>query len=206
MTDDYQMNKILLYLDRNIGDKHTLVSISDRFGMSERSMSRLFRSTLDISFLQYLKTLRMVKAIELILKSHKSINEIADEVGYSSISTFSDTFHEFTQSRPSDLRKTKACLKTGFLYFYTSILIEIFTIKTQKFCPSILPHLISAIICGNFLDQYLCSTRRIIFFCKLIFNSIYSKILFSFVVLNFSEFSIQKFIVLSSFFSILLLN
>ncbi|KUG11904.1 AraC family transcriptional regulator [Elizabethkingia sp. HvH-WGS333] len=107
MTDDYQMNKILLYLDRNIGDKHTLVSISDRFGMSERSMSRLFRSTLDISFLQYLKTLRMVKAIELILKSHKSINEIADEVGYSSISTFSDTFHEFTQSRPSDLRKTK---------------------------------------------------------------------------------------------------
>ena len=64
--------------------------------------------TLDISFLQYLKTLRMVKAIELILKSHKSINEIADEVGYSSISTFSDTFHEFTQSRPSDLRKQKA--------------------------------------------------------------------------------------------------
>nr|WP_307835702.1 helix-turn-helix domain-containing protein [Elizabethkingia sp. ASV34] len=47
------------------------------------------------------------KRQELILKSHKSINEIADEVGYSSISNFSDTFHEFTQSRPSDLRKTK---------------------------------------------------------------------------------------------------
>ncbi|OPB94538.1 AraC family transcriptional regulator [Elizabethkingia ursingii] len=107
MTNDQQMNKILHYLDLNINEPHTLISISKRFGMSERSVSRLFRSALDISFLQYLKTLRMVKAIELILKSHKSINEIAYEVGYSSISTFSDTFHEFTQSRPSDLRKTK---------------------------------------------------------------------------------------------------
>lgn len=107
MTDDQQMNKILHYLDSNINETLTLISISKRFGMSERSVSRLFRSALDISFLQYLKTLRMVKAIELILKSNKSINEIAYEVGYSSISTFSDTFHEFTQSRPSDLRKTK---------------------------------------------------------------------------------------------------
>ncbi|MHA7607344.1 AraC family transcriptional regulator [Elizabethkingia meningoseptica] len=106
MTDDRQMKKILLYIDENIGDKHSLISISERFGMSESSLSRLFRSTLDISFLQYLKTLRMVKAIELILKTHKSINEIADEVGYSSISSFSDTFHEFTRSRPTDLRKT----------------------------------------------------------------------------------------------------
>jgi len=107
MTDDQQMNKILHYLDSNINETLTLIIISKRFGMSERSVSRLFRSALDISFLQYLKTLRMVKAIELILKSNKSINEIAYEVGYSSISTFSDTFHEFTQSRPSDLRKTK---------------------------------------------------------------------------------------------------
>ena len=107
MTDDQQMNKILHYLDSNINETLTLISISKRFGMSERSVSRLFRSALDISFLQYLKTLRMVKAIELILKSNKSISEIAYEVGYSSISTFSDTFHEFTQSRPSDLRKTK---------------------------------------------------------------------------------------------------
>lgn len=105
-THNKQMQRITSYLEWNIGEKHTLANVSTRFGLSERSMSRLFKSDMDISFLQYLKTLRIIKAIELLLNTDKPINEIADDVGYSSISAFSDTFHEFTQSRPSDLRKS----------------------------------------------------------------------------------------------------
>ncbi|WP_300691638.1 AraC family transcriptional regulator [Chryseobacterium sp.] len=105
-THNKQMQRITSYLEWNIGEKHTLANVSTRFGLSERSISRLFKSDMDISFLQYLKTLRIIKAIELLLNTDKPINEIADDVGYSSISAFSDTFHEFTQSRPSDLRKS----------------------------------------------------------------------------------------------------
>lgn len=105
-THNKQMMKIVSYLEWNMGEKLTLGNVSARFGLSERSMSRLFKADMDISFLQYLKTLRIIKAIELLLNTDKSINEIADEVGYSSISAFSDTFHEFTRSRPSDLRKS----------------------------------------------------------------------------------------------------
>jgi len=106
VTQNKQMMKIVSYLERNIEGKHSLASISEKFGLSERTLSRLFKADMDISFLQYLKTLRIIKAIELLLNTDKSINEIADDVGYSSISSFSDTFHEFTQSRPTDLRKT----------------------------------------------------------------------------------------------------
>ncbi|MBL7713767.1 MAG: AraC family transcriptional regulator, partial [Chitinophagaceae bacterium] len=55
---------------------------------------------------QYFKTLRMVKAIEMILKTRKPISDIAFLVGYDSIGSFSNAFYLFTHSRPSDFRKS----------------------------------------------------------------------------------------------------
>ncbi|MET3877896.1 helix-turn-helix domain-containing protein [Chitinophaga sp. OAE865] len=104
-TNNEQMQDITDYLERNIGKRLTLGSVSKQFNIGERSLSRLFQSNLKISFLQYLKTIRMIRAIEMILKTGKPISEIAFAVGYSSINSFSDTFHEFVHARPTDFRK-----------------------------------------------------------------------------------------------------
>lgn len=104
-TDNEQMQKISKYLEKNMAEQLTAKSVSSHFNLSERSMSRLFQSTLQISFLQFLKTVRMIKAIELILKTQKPIGDIAFLVGYNSISSFSDAFQEFTHSRPTNFRK-----------------------------------------------------------------------------------------------------
>lgn len=105
ITDDERMGKILKYLDKYMSESITLQSLSAQFNMSERSMSRLFQSSLKISFLQYLKTLRMIKAIEMIVRTNKPISEISNHSGYRTIGSFSNAFYEFTQSRPTDFRK-----------------------------------------------------------------------------------------------------
>ncbi|MGZ3849263.1 MAG: helix-turn-helix domain-containing protein [Flavisolibacter sp.] len=105
MTEDERLHPIIKYLERHYGEPISLKTVSDRFAVSERSLSRMFQSRLQISFLQYLKTLRMIKAIEMLLKTNKSIHEIALNVGYSTIGSFSKTFLMFTRSRPSDFRK-----------------------------------------------------------------------------------------------------
>lgn len=105
-TDDENVQRIIRYLEKNMGEKLTLKSVSHRFNMSERSMSRLFQSSLHMSFLQFLKTIRMIKAIEMILKTKKPIGDIAAAVGYMAISSFSDAFQEFTDARPTDFRKS----------------------------------------------------------------------------------------------------
>lgn len=105
ITDDDRMQKITRYLEKNLDEALTLKAVSTRFNMSERSMSRLFQAVLNISFLQYLKTLRMVKAIEMIVRTNKSISEISLSTGYNSIGSFSNAFYQFTRSRPSDFRK-----------------------------------------------------------------------------------------------------
>lgn len=104
-TENEQLLRITKYLEKNINSPHCLKDISDKFHLSERSMSRLFKSNLQISFLQYLKTIRMIKALELILKTSKPISEIANNVGYETLGAFSNTFYAFTHSRPLELRK-----------------------------------------------------------------------------------------------------
>ncbi|VTR28335.1 AraC family transcriptional regulator [Sphingobacterium thalpophilum] len=105
ITSDERLAPILAYLEQNLAEQITLHDIGDRFYMSERSISRMFQTRLQISFLQYVKTLRMVKAIEMLLKTNKSITDIAFAVGYDTLGSFSNTFYTFTHSRPSDLRR-----------------------------------------------------------------------------------------------------
>jgi AraC-like DNA-binding protein len=105
-TDDERLTKILKYLERSLEERHSLKSLSSKFNMSERSMSRLFQANLHMSFLQYLKTLRIIKALEMLLKSNKTVSEIAYNVGYDTLGAFSNSFYLFTKLRPTELRRT----------------------------------------------------------------------------------------------------
>lgn len=101
-TENERMLKILAYLEDNLPESHTLQSISSRFGVSERTLSRFFQSTLNVSFLQYLKLLRMAKAFRLIAGNEHSLADIAFLCGYQSLSSFSNTFYQVTKTRPSE--------------------------------------------------------------------------------------------------------
>lgn len=102
---DDTLKAIVNYMNKNIENRLSLENVSSYFNMSERSMSRLFQSKAQITFLQYLKTLRITKAIELIINTNLSINEISRKVGYASVSSFSRVFTELTRSTPTDYRK-----------------------------------------------------------------------------------------------------
>lgn len=103
-TDNLKLRPVLRYLHENIADKFSMPEIATRFGFSERSLYRLFRTELDISFLQYLKMLRVIKGIEMLLKADENITEIAFKTGYESISAFSNTFQQIVGMRPSEFK------------------------------------------------------------------------------------------------------
>ncbi|QHS56607.1 helix-turn-helix transcriptional regulator [Mucilaginibacter sp. 14171R-50] len=67
-TDNERMLPVLSFMAEHLSEPHNLENISKRFGFSNRSLSRLFKATLGVSFLQYLTLLRMVKAFERSLE------------------------------------------------------------------------------------------------------------------------------------------
>ena len=104
-SESIRIQPILDYLDIHFAKSHSLKSISTHFGMSERSISRLFQQELSTSFLQYLKLLKIVKAIEFMLKTDLSMSEITYKLGFSSLSAFSSVFYQMTNFRPSHFKK-----------------------------------------------------------------------------------------------------
>ena len=100
-----RLQQILNFLQDQLNEQINIGIIANKFGFSERSLQRLFQTELNLSYAHYLKTLRVVRAIELLSSTDLSINEIAYKVGYESFPTFSNTFLEVVGVRPKVYRK-----------------------------------------------------------------------------------------------------
>lgn len=97
-------SKILRYVSKNYTQKLSLQSISERFGISACHLSRSFREHLGITFLQYLHTLRVEHAKNLLRHSQRSVLEIAYDSGFCDQRTFNRVFLELTHQTPSEYR------------------------------------------------------------------------------------------------------
>jgi len=106
VTRNERLVPILKYMEEHVSEVLSLSSISKAFSVSERTLSRIFQSELSISFLQYLKQLRMVKAVEMMLQTELTLSEIAYRTGYQSIAAFSNTFYQLTNVRPSQFAQS----------------------------------------------------------------------------------------------------
>lgn len=107
-TDDQRLRQVLTYIQENLDQPLTMENTCHRFAFSERTLSRLFKARTDLSFFQYVKMARIIRAMEYLLETDKSISEIAYETGYNSISAFSNTFFELTGSRPTTFAQRQA--------------------------------------------------------------------------------------------------
>ncbi|WP_223608225.1 helix-turn-helix transcriptional regulator [Chryseobacterium sp. OSA05B] len=91
-------------LRNSLTENITLEETAKQWGISVRSLIRLFQTKLHITFIQYIKMLRIIRAMELIKDSNLNMTEIAYEIGYSDISAFSNNFYQLTNMRPSQFK------------------------------------------------------------------------------------------------------
>lgn len=83
-------------------------SIAEVFGMSANSLSQLFSRKADCGVLDYIHEVRMKKAGELLRGcKNLTIQDVAAQVGYTSILTFNRKFKAYYQQTPSEYRRDK---------------------------------------------------------------------------------------------------
>lgn len=97
-----RLKTITEFIADNIEEGILYSNVARQFGFTERTLHRLFKKELGLSFGQYQSILKMLKAIELLSENKLSINEIAAVSGYNSVSTFSNTFCKYMGIRPSE--------------------------------------------------------------------------------------------------------
>lgn len=87
-----RVNKVIVLLREHLAEPPDLLELGRRVGCSPFHLSRTFSQELGVTIPQYLRQLRMERAAELLISGKFNVTEAALEVGYSSLSHFSQAF------------------------------------------------------------------------------------------------------------------
>jgi AraC-like DNA-binding protein len=106
-TDEPHLRQAIGIVLDHLDEPPGIEDLAKQLHLSARTLQRLFRDQLQMSYSTYLKTARVIKAVELLTHSQLQVNEIAFAVGYESQQTFSNTFEEMLGVRPGQFRKDR---------------------------------------------------------------------------------------------------
>lgn len=96
---------VKLYVDEHIGNPDlSLTLLGEVFGMSESAMSRFFKANIGENFASYMESMRINEAVKLLGSTTLPVSEVAQAVGYASVTTFYKAFKRRTGSAPSQAR------------------------------------------------------------------------------------------------------
>lgn len=100
-----KISGIVKYINAKYMEKLTLNGISETFFISPYYLSRLFKKVTGFTFVEYLNSIRIREAQQLLKESGLNVSEIAGRTGYESSTHFGRVFKEITGMSPLRFRK-----------------------------------------------------------------------------------------------------
>lgn len=101
-----EISKSLEYINQHYADDLTLTEIAGYIGLNETYFSHLFKKTTGVNFTDYVNSLRIDKAKEILRTEDYSIYQVAEKVGYTNISYFSRIFKQWVGVGPFEYKKS----------------------------------------------------------------------------------------------------
>lgn len=99
------VNRILSYVERNLGNDLTLDEIAKELHYSKFYVERVFKEHTGQPLYRYMKNRRLNEAARKLIETKQPIIEIALEAGYHSQQAFTQAFHEVYGLSPQKYRK-----------------------------------------------------------------------------------------------------
>jgi len=104
--DAETLGPLLVWLTEHLGEQHTVESLAQAASMSPRTFARRFRAETGTTPHVWLTSQRVLRAEELLETTDRSVDWIADEVGFGTAAMLR---HHFTKARsvsPQQYRRT----------------------------------------------------------------------------------------------------
>lgn len=99
------VEKARRYIDGHLDQELSRETLAAQFYLNPDYMDRLFKKEIGMSMKEYLWNERLRVSEELLAKTDLPVTEIAMQVGYTSISTFTRLFKKHTDLNPSEYRQ-----------------------------------------------------------------------------------------------------
>lgn len=109
MQEHYEntlLNEILIYIHNNMYTAFTVEDLCMKFSISRSTLQSLFRTNIHITPKQYISNIKLNQAKQLIQEHKRTISEISDILGFTSIHYFSRKFKMQYGMSPTDYAKS----------------------------------------------------------------------------------------------------
>lgn len=103
--DKNELAEVMAYIEKNLSDKLSLKELAEMSCMSIPSFSRKFKEYTGETLIQYLNEQRIEQAKILLKNKNASLEEIAEEVGFSNANYLIRVFKKVTGQTISEYRK-----------------------------------------------------------------------------------------------------
>ncbi|MBB6636067.1 AraC family transcriptional regulator [Cohnella thailandensis] len=100
-----KLAEALRYIELHYGDRVTLKDVADQVYMSAGHFQNQFKRLTGQTFNQYLQNVRIQKCCQLLRTTDKTVQQTANEVGYSDMKFFHSLFRRITGSSPQRYRR-----------------------------------------------------------------------------------------------------
>lgn len=103
--NDPLIRKALAYIEQHIETKLSIQVLAEHVGLNSSYFSLYFKKHLGISYKKYVTTQKVTKAAHLLQYSDLPITQILFECGFSSVSSFYQSFSSIYAMSPAQFRK-----------------------------------------------------------------------------------------------------
>lgn len=100
------IQEVRTYISEHFSESITLASVAQNICLSPSYLSRLYKKVTGEKFIDYLTSVRMEKAMELLSSRDSRIYEVAEQVGYKSTKHFSQAFKAHMGQTPFEYKKS----------------------------------------------------------------------------------------------------
>ncbi len=103
-----RLKKLREYVEQNYSEPISLKKAARIAALESSYFSSYFRAKAGITFTDWLRRVRVEKAMELMKARDFSITEVTEEVGFRDLRTFERAFKQHTQMTPMEFKKSVA--------------------------------------------------------------------------------------------------
>lgn len=101
---DFRIIKILNFIENNVYESISLNELANLANLSLFHFHRLFKKETQVTAKQFIDSMKMEKALDILVNTNMSIADLAISLGFNDYETFSRNFKKYHKISPVDLR------------------------------------------------------------------------------------------------------
>lgn len=105
-SDEVFLKKCISIIEKNLQkDGFSAESLATILNLSTSSLYRKLKSLTNLSSAEFIRSIRIKRAAQLLQDKNRTVSEIAYEVGFNDIKNFREVFHKHFNCSPTEFRK-----------------------------------------------------------------------------------------------------